>query len=99
MLVDITEQNFGTLCICAIRYCFGRQTYMPNLVQTICKEYLPVLSDRDIKVMLDDCEYQRAFNLYGDIMIDKPDWLDWKKKLIEEAKRRKMEVSKYERNE
>jgi hypothetical protein len=33
--IKLDQENFGTLAICAIRYCQGRQTYMPSLVQGI----------------------------------------------------------------
>ena len=40
--------DFGTLAICAIRYCHGRQTYMPDLVQDIIRQHLRELSDQDL---------------------------------------------------
>lgn len=86
--MTIDNDDFGTIAICAIRYCQGRQTYMPSLVQRILKPFLPRLSDKDLAVMLDDCEHQRKFNLYGDPVIDKPDWLKWKEALEAEKKRR-----------
>ena len=88
MMIEIDQEDFGTLCICAIRYCQGRQTYMPSLVQRICRGHLKDLSDRDIQVMLDDCEFQKTMELYGDPRIDKPDWLRWKEALVSEQKRR-----------
>ena len=27
--VDIKDEDFGAILICAVRYCLGRQTYMP----------------------------------------------------------------------
>ena len=30
MIVDIEQEDFGMLCACAIRYCQGRETYMPD---------------------------------------------------------------------
>ena len=87
--MKISKDDFGTLCICAIRYCHGRQTYMPELVQRIVGEHLSELTDKDIDVMLDDCDYQRRFDLYGDPSIDKPDWLRWERRLKEEDERRK----------
>ena len=88
MKIDIAQSDFATLCICAIRYCHGRQTYMPHLVQTTVANYLDKIPDNSLKVMLDDCEFQETFNLYGDEWIDKPSWLNWKKKLEEEQRRR-----------
>lgn len=91
MRIDISQEDFGTLCICAIRYCQGRQTYMPSLVQDICKGYLKELSDKDLAVMINDCRFQRSMNLYGDEHIDKPDWLKWEEILLEEKGRRENE--------
>ena len=84
---NISQNDFGTLCICAIRYCHGRKTYMPSLVMEIVGKHLTELSDRDIKVMYDDCRFMNPSD-YGDEAIDKPDWLLWEKKLKEELKRR-----------
>ena len=89
MKINISEDNLGILCICAIRYCHGRQTYMPDLVRSIVKPFLPKLDDRDIGVMLADCEFQETINLYGDERIDKPGWLEWRKVIEEEAARRR----------
>ena len=66
MRIDIPQQDFGTLCICALRYCHGRRTYMPSLVQEIVGAHMSELSGRDIKVMLEDCDFQKRMELYGD---------------------------------
>ena len=84
----LKQDDFGTLCICAIRYCQGRQTYMPSLVREIIAPHLSELSDKDIQVMINDCSYQRRYDLYGDEWIDKKGWLDWEQLLIQEQKRR-----------
>ena len=97
MRIEIDQKDFGTLCICAIRYCHGRQTYMPSLVQGIVRGHLGKFSDSDLKVMLDDCDFQRRMNLYGDELIDKPGWLKWEQTVIEEMERRKPLRSGYER--
>ena len=73
-MIDINQTDFGTLCICAIRYCMGRKTYMPLTVQNIIREHLSDLSDNDINVMLQDREFQARMNMYGD-SVDKADWL------------------------
>lgn len=86
--IKLDQENFGTLAICAIRYCQGRQTYMPSLVQGILKPHLKELSDKDLSVMLDDCEFQERMNLYGSDTIDKPDWLAWKEALLAEKESR-----------
>ena len=88
MKIDISQEDFGTLCICAIRYCHDRQTYMPSLVQQIVGEHLCEISDKDLAVLLNDCDFQEQFNLYGDEMIDKPGWLRWKETIENELKKR-----------
>lgn len=89
MRIDIGKRDFGTLCICALRYCHGRETYIPSLVQRIVGEHLTEISRSDLQVMLDDCDFQRRMRLYGDEKIDKPDWLRWEQKVKDEIERRK----------
>ena len=84
----ILNDDFGTLAICAIRYCHGRQTYMPELVRDIIAPHLPEVSDKDLTVMIEDCDFQERFKLYGDERIDKPGWIRWKELLIAEKGRR-----------
>lgn len=87
-MVYVENDNFGTLCICAIRYCMGRQTYMPDLVRSIVTPHLKEVSDGDLTVMIDDCEFQERMHMYGDARIDKPGWLAWKDALLAEKGRR-----------
>ena len=89
--ISFEQDALGTLCICAIRYCMGRQTYMPDLVREIVRPILPFLSDKDISVMLDDCDYQARFDLYGDEQIDKPGWIKWRVELVDEINNRRKE--------
>lgn len=88
MISRLEKDDFGTLAICAIRYCHGRQTYMPDLVRSIVRPRLKELSDKDLNVMIEDCDFQERMNLYGDKRIDKPGWLRWKADLIAERERR-----------
>lgn len=87
MKIEISENDFGTLCVCAIRYCHGRKTYMPSLVQEIVGNHLDEITDKDLAVMIDDCDFQRRMELYGD-ECDKADWLKWEKRLLDEKKKR-----------
>ena len=87
----LLNDDFATLAICAIRYCHGRQTYMPDLVRGIVRQHLTELSDKDLTVMIEDCNFQERFHLYGDERIDKPGWLKWKTELIAEKERRAKE--------
>ena len=88
----LEQDEFGTLAICAIRYCHGRQTYMPDLVRDIVRPRLKELSDRDLNVMIEDCNFQERMNLYGNERIDKPGWIQWKADLIAERERRANEI-------
>lgn len=88
MIKNITQEHFGTLAICAIRYCQGRQTYMPDLVRSIIAPHLPDLSDNDLGVMIEDCEFQERMDLYGDKRIDMPGWIRWRELLEAERQRR-----------
>lgn len=87
-LIKTTKDNYGTLAICAIRYCHGRQTYMPSLVMGILEPHLSELTDKDLAVMIEDCYFQERMHLYGDEHIDKPGWLRWKNRLLQEKRRR-----------
>lgn len=87
--MNIDSEDFGTLAVCAIRYCHGRETYMPALVRGIIKSHLSEISDKDLQVMLNDCDFQERFNLYGSETYDKPGWLEWKDILLNEQARRK----------
>lgn len=87
-MLNISQEDIGMLCICAIRYCHGRQTYMPLLVQRIVLGLLPKLSNKDLGILLEDCEFQKKTEMYGDPVIDKPDWLRYRKALEEEKERR-----------
>lgn len=88
-MIALSEEDFGTLAICSIRYCHGRETYMPSLVQGIVRSHLKELSDKDLHVLIDDCDYQNKLNLYGSELIDKPNWIRYKNDLLAEFKRRK----------
>ena len=81
-MIDISQEDFGTLCICALRYCHGRRTYMPRLVQEIVGTHFEDLSDKDLKVIAADKKYQTTFNAWGDAH-DRAEWECFYKKLTE----------------
>lgn len=86
--MKIDSEDFGALIICAIRYCHGRQTYMPELIRGIIKPHITEVTDKDLQVMINDCESQTLRGDYGSDH-DKIGWLEWKDFLINEQKRRK----------
>lgn len=85
--MKIDNEDFGALAVCAIRYCQGRQTYMPSLVRGIIKSHITEVTDKDLQVMLNDCESQALWGDYGSDY-DKKGWLEWKEQLEAEQKRR-----------
>lgn len=86
--MKIDNEDFGILAVCSIRYCQGRQTYMPELVRGIVREHITEVTDKDLQVMINDCESQAMWGDYGSDY-DKKGWLEWKEFLINEQKRRK----------
>lgn len=90
MKIEIDQEDFGALCVCAVRYCQGRQTYMPAWAQRIIGGYLPLLSKSTIDVMINDCKDQAKLGYYGDEKVDKPGWLLWEQKVKEEGRRREL---------
>ena len=87
-MIKIHKELFGTLAICAIRYCQGRMTYMPDWVRGIIRPHLRELTDKDLAVLINDCEDQRSRGSYGDEKIDKPGWIKWEQELKAERERR-----------
>lgn len=87
-IIEVNKDDFGALCVCAIRYCHGRQTYMPSLIQEIVIRNIKYITDRDLYTLINDCEFQKEMNLYGSETIDKPDWIRYEKILRDEKVQR-----------
>ena len=87
--MNISSEDFGTLAICAIRYCQGRQTYMPKLVQGIVKLHISEISDKDLQVLINDCESQAMWGGNYGSDYDKQNWLEYRDFLIAEQNKRK----------
>lgn len=81
-MIDIEKRDFGTLCLCAVRYSMGRRTYMPSLIQSIVIAHLDDLEEADIRLLLRERAQQERMGIYGD-NVDKRDWLKFWKKLEE----------------
>ena len=83
--VTLTQEELGLLAICAVRYCQGRQTYMPKTIQDICLKHINEFSDKDLGVLVNDFKSQTEF---GDPNIDYKDWVQFGKKLHAEQMKR-----------
>lgn len=61
--IVLSDDDFGAVINCAIRYCLGRRTYMPGVVCGYVKPLLPYLNERTICCMERDI---RTAPSYGD---------------------------------
>ena len=87
-MIKISDQNndFGAVLICAVRYCIGRQTYMPGLVMDFIRPLLPKLDSKTLFVM--ERDIAKADDL-GNADIDEPMWVEFLGEIRNEQKRRK----------
>ena len=85
LTIDLEDEDFGAVLNCAIRYCIGRQTYMPSLVIGFIRPQLPYLNDKTLRCFERDLSNATYF---GDETIDKPVWLKFKTEVEYELKRR-----------
>lgn len=82
------DGDFETLLLCALRYCYGRRTYMPSLVIGYTIPLLPELSDNMLQLIYRDMETGDPW-IFGDQDIDKPEWLRLKEATRKEIFRRR----------
>lgn len=79
------DRDFGTICICAVRYALGRETYMPSLVQQFVIRNLNLIDGYSLAVMVRDVKEAPS---YGNETIDKPGWMNFLAVLEKELKDR-----------
>ena len=83
---DLSDDDFGCVLNCAVRYALGRRTYMPYLVTNFITPLLPHLTDKTIWCFKRDLEECRDF---GDPEVDEPTWSSfWAAVRAEDAKRK-----------
>lgn len=46
------DDDYGIICLCALRYCFGRRTYMPSLVMNYIKKNWKDFTEKDQNLFL-----------------------------------------------
>lgn len=46
------DKDFGIICLCALRYCFGRRTYMPSLVTDFIKRNWKYIDSSDHNLLM-----------------------------------------------
>lgn len=64
-IIDLSDDDFGAVLNCAIRYCLGRRTYMPGLVTDYVRPLLPYVNQKTLSVLKQDIAEQ-AKSGYGD---------------------------------
>lgn len=88
-VVDPTDDDFGAVLNCAIRYSLGRQTYMPHLVMGFAHPLLSQLSDRTLWCMARDIRKAETYGGYGSPVIDEPHWKAFLEEVEAEVEKRK----------
>ena len=88
-MVDPTNDDFGAVCNCAVRYCLGRRSYMPSLVCGYITPLLPELTDKTLDCFERDItERKRTGFDFGD-SCDYETWDAFYKAVCNEIERRK----------
>lgn len=83
--VDVGTEKFGTICVCAVRYALGRQTYMPSIVCGYILPLIPHICSKSLCCMERDIRYQAGG--YGDDC-DKVVWMRLLSELQAEIEKR-----------
>ena len=88
-MVDPTNDDFGAVCNCAVRYCLGRRSYMPSLVCGYITTLLPELTDKTLDCFERDiAERKRTDFDFGD-SCDYETWDAFYKAVCKEIEGRK----------
>ena len=88
-MVDPTNDDFGAVCNCAVRYCLGRRSYMPSIVCRYIVPLLPELTDRTLDCFERDIAERKKTGLgFGD-SCDYETWNAFYKAVCDEIERRK----------
>lgn len=98
------DKDFGTICLCAMRYALGRETYMPGLVQDYIRAHIKEIELNAISVMIADIDGADRIREHklsngdtividglGSTVIDRPGWEQFREFLKSEKERRKCE--------
>lgn len=86
---QLSDDTFGLILNCAVRYALGRETYVPSSVSDFITPIIPCLSQRTLSVMVQDIEEAEHHSGYGNGTIDKPVWMRLLGELKRENERRK----------
>ena len=88
-MVDPTNDDFGAVCNCAVRYCLGRRSYMLGLVCGYITPLLPELTGKTLDCFERDIAEQKRTGFdFGD-SCDYETWDAFYKAVCKEIERRK----------
>lgn len=73
-VLDPSDDRFGTILNCAVRYACGRHADMPSLVIGYITPLLPDLNDKTLWCFDQDLTEAKHAGGYGDPKIDEPGW-------------------------
>ena len=93
------DKDFETILLCAVRYAIGRRTYIPSLVIDYITPLLSHLSYNTLGLIAAEIIDHSYDGGLGDDMIDRPYWLNFKKKILAEMERRGNETNNTEKAE
>ena len=82
------NKDFETILLCAVRYAIGRKSYMPSMVIDYITPLLPYLSYWMLGLMAAEIIDHNYEGGLGDDKIDRPYWLNFKRKILAEMERR-----------
>lgn len=87
-MIDPSDDDFGMMLNCAVRYACGRQSYMPSSVIHFITPLLSELSSKTLWCFDQDIAICRHDGNCGDPNIDLPDWIEFHEKVRSERVRR-----------
>lgn len=88
--IDPSDDDFGAVLNCAVRYCLGRQTYMPGIIISFINPHIQKLSNRTLWTIQRDIDEAAVYpNGLGNPEIDKPKWIEFRNAIVAEIERRK----------
>lgn len=88
-MVDPTNDNFGAVCNCAVRYCLGRRSYMISLVCGYITPLLPELTDNTLDCFERDIAERKQKGFYFGDSYDYKTWEQFYKAVCKEIEGRK----------
>ncbi len=83
--MKISLMDIGTLATYAIKYCMGRDSFVPDKIRSIVYPMLSELPDKSLRMMRKDTMWQRSTDSYG---CQKGEWVKWETAVKEECERR-----------